>query len=223
MYGVARVAVTARQRDSLSSQQAAWRPAERHVMPSSPAATVHTGWQRPTIHVDVDARVALPPTGQLSRACTRTRAVGERQWRGDRPWPRPSDGLWCSSSSSMVCRWWRRQRPAQPRLAIVRSIWLARTPSWHRWPARASPCRGREPAAPSSGALLRRSATARAAKRRQLHQPNLGSEGRPTPRWQPLHASYAAGAADARSRAPRTLFLAAAAANCRIICNLQVD
>ena len=73
-----------------------------------------------------------------------------------------------------------------------------------------------EPAAPSSGALLRRSATARAAKRRQLHQPNLGSEGRPTPRWQPLHASYAAGAADARSRAPRTLFLAAAAANCRI-------
>ena len=67
-----------------------------------------------------------------------------------------------------------------------------------------------------SGALLRRSATARAAKRRQLHQPNLGSEGRPTPRWQPLHASYAAGAADARSRAPRTLFLAAAAARCVI-------
>ena len=52
----------------------------------------------------------------------------------------------------------------------------------------------------------------RAAKRRQLHQPNLGSEGRPTPRWQPLHASYAAGAADARSRAPCTLFLAATAA-----------
>ena len=73
-----------------------------------------------------------------------------------------------------------------------------------------------EPAAPSSGALLRRSATARAAKRRQLHQPNLGSEGRPTPRWQPLHACYAAGAADARSHAPRTLFLAAAAAKCRI-------
>ena len=70
----------------------------------------------------------------------------------------------------------------------------------------------------------RRSATARAAKRRQLHQPNLGSEGRPTPRWQPLHASYAAGAADARSRAPRTLFLAAAAANCRIIqCPAQLQ
>ena len=148
MYGVARVAVTARQRDSLSSQQAARRPAERHVMPSRPAVTVHTGWQRSTTHTDVDARVALPPAEQLSRACTRTRAVGERQWRGDRPWPRPSDGLWCSSSSSMVCRWWRRQRPAQPRLAIVRSIWLARTPSWHRWPARASPCRGVEPAAP---------------------------------------------------------------------------
>jgi hypothetical protein len=50
MYGVARVAVTARQRDSLSSQQAARRPAERHVIPSRPAVTVHTGWQRPTIH-----------------------------------------------------------------------------------------------------------------------------------------------------------------------------
>ena len=111
-------------------------------MPSMPAVTVHTGWQRSTSHTDVDARVALPPAEQLSRACTRTRAVGERQWRGDRSWPRPSDGLWCSSSS-LVCRWWRRQRPAQPRLAIVRSIWLARTPSWHRWPARASPCRGR--------------------------------------------------------------------------------
>ena len=79
MYGVARVAVTARQRDGLSSQQAAWWPAERHVMPSRPAVTVHTGWQRPTIHADVDARVALPPTGQLSRACARTRAAGERQ------------------------------------------------------------------------------------------------------------------------------------------------
>ena len=40
----------------------------------------------------------------------------------------------------------------------------------------------------------------------------ISSEGRPTPRWQPLHASYAAGAADARSRAPCTLFLAATAA-----------
>ena len=66
------MAVTARQRDSLSSQQAAWRPAERHVMPSRPAVTVHTGWQRSTTHTDVDARVALPPAGQLSRACTRT-------------------------------------------------------------------------------------------------------------------------------------------------------
>ena len=83
----------------------------------------------------------------------------------------------------------------------------------HREAARPS-AKGVEPAAPSSGALLRRSATARAAKRRQLHPPNLGSEGRPTPRWQPLHASYAAGAADARSRAPRTLFLAATAARC---------
>ena len=82
MYGVARVAVTARQRDSLSSQQGARWPAERRVMPSRPAVTVHTGWQRPTIHADVDARVALPPAGQLSRACTRTRAVGERQRRG---------------------------------------------------------------------------------------------------------------------------------------------
>ena len=92
----------------------------------------------------------------------------------------------------------------------------------HREAARVG--KGVEPAAPSSGALLRRSATARAAKRRQLHQPNLGSEGRPTPRWQPLHASYAAGAADARSRAPRTLFLAAAAAKCRIIqCPAQVQ
>eukprot|EP01046_Picozoa_sp_COSAG06_P003214 COSAG06_NODE_122_length_23062_cov_43.568990_5_plen_226_part_00 len=72
MYGVARVVVTARQRDSLSSQQAARRPAERHVMPSRPAVTVHTGWQRSTTHTDVDARVALPPAGQLSRACTRT-------------------------------------------------------------------------------------------------------------------------------------------------------
>ena len=33
MYGVARVAVTARQRDCLSSQQAAGWPAERRVMP----------------------------------------------------------------------------------------------------------------------------------------------------------------------------------------------
>jgi hypothetical protein len=82
MYGVARVAVTARQRDSLSSQQAARWPAKRRVMPSRPAVTVHTGWQRPTIHADVDARVALPPAGQLSRACTRTRAAGERQRRG---------------------------------------------------------------------------------------------------------------------------------------------
>ena len=64
--------VTARQRDRLSSQQAARRPAERRVMPSRPAVTVHTGWQRSTSHTDVDARVALPPAGQLSRACTRT-------------------------------------------------------------------------------------------------------------------------------------------------------
>ena len=48
MYGVARVAVTARQRDSLSRQQAARRPAERHVMPSRPAVTVHTG-SSPTV------------------------------------------------------------------------------------------------------------------------------------------------------------------------------
>ena len=58
-------------------------------MPSMPAVTVHTGWQRSTSHTDVDARVALPSVEQLSRACTRTRAVGERQWRRDRPWPRP--------------------------------------------------------------------------------------------------------------------------------------
>jgi hypothetical protein len=92
----------------------------------------------------------------------------------------------------------------------------------HREAARVG--KGVEPAAPSSGALLRRSATARAAKRRQLHQPNLGSEGRPTQRWQPLHASYAACAADSRSRAPCTLFLAAAAAKCRIVqCPAQVQ
>ena len=42
------MAVTARQRDSLSSQQAARRPAERHVMPSRPAVTVHTG-SSPTV------------------------------------------------------------------------------------------------------------------------------------------------------------------------------
>ena len=82
MYGVARVVVTARQGDRLSSQQAARWPAKRHVMPSMPAVTVHTGCQRSTSHTDVDARVALPPAEQLSRACTRTRAAGERQRRG---------------------------------------------------------------------------------------------------------------------------------------------
>ena len=101
-------------------------------------------------------------------------------------------------------------------------IWRAFGPSGSREPRRGIDGRRERHRAEAwsqqrhSSALLRRSATARAAKRRQLHQPNLGSEGRPTPRWQPLHASYAAGAADARSRAPRTLFLAAAAANCRI-------
>ena len=83
MYGVARVAVTARQRDSLSSQQGARWPAERRVMPSRPAVTVHTGWQRPTIHADVDARVALPPAGQLRNACASRGAVDERQWRAE--------------------------------------------------------------------------------------------------------------------------------------------
>jgi hypothetical protein len=48
MYGVASVVLTARQRDSLSSQQAARWPAERHVMPSRPAVTVHTG-SSPTV------------------------------------------------------------------------------------------------------------------------------------------------------------------------------
>ena len=101
-------------------------------------------------------------------------------------------------------------------------IWRAFGPSGSREPRRGIDGRRERHRAEAwsqqrhSSALLRRSATARAAKRRQLHQPNLGSEGRPTPRWQPLHASYAAGAADARSRAPRTLFLAAAAAKCRI-------
>eukprot|EP01046_Picozoa_sp_COSAG06_P005715 COSAG06_NODE_258_length_18940_cov_15.039648_16_plen_193_part_00 len=103
-------------------------------------------------------------------------------------------------------------------------IWRAFGPSGSREPRRGIDGRRERHRAEAwsqqrhSSALLRRSATARAAKRRQLHQPNLGSQGRPTPRWQPLHASYAAGAADLRSRAPRTLFLAATAARCVIQC-----
>ena len=150
MYGVARVVVTARQRDRLSSQQAARWPAKRHV-------------KQPGLQV-----VETPMMAGAT-------ASGERSAR------------------------LARANPVVASMAGA-SVTVPR----------------QEPAAPSSGALLRRSATARAAKRRQLHEPNLGNEGRPTPRWQPLHASYAAGAADARSRAPRTLFLAAAAARCII-------
>ena len=172
--------VTARQRDRLSSQQAARRPAERHVMPSRPAVTVHTGWQRSTSHTDVDARVALPPAEQLSRACTRTRAVGERQWRRDRPWPRPltvcgvAAAAWSAGGGDANDG--RRDR-----------IWRAFGPSGSREPRRGIDGRRERHRAEAwsqqrhSSALLRRSATARAAKRRQLHQPNLGSEGRPTP------------------------------------------
>ena len=52
------MAVTARQRDSLSSQQAARRPAERHVMPSRPAVTVHTG-SSPTVATAIPVLVRV--------------------------------------------------------------------------------------------------------------------------------------------------------------------
>ena len=48
---IARVAVTARQRDSLSSQQAARRPAERHIMPSGSPASVHAQVQVHTVQM----------------------------------------------------------------------------------------------------------------------------------------------------------------------------
>ena len=69
MYGVARVVVTARQRDSLSSQQAARRPAERHVMPSRPAVTVHGGGREPAETVE--------RTGQSRQQAV---AAASRQW-----------------------------------------------------------------------------------------------------------------------------------------------
>jgi hypothetical protein len=55
MYGVASVVVTARQRDSL--QAARW-PAERHVMPSRPAVTVHTG-SSPTVATAIPVLVRV--------------------------------------------------------------------------------------------------------------------------------------------------------------------
>ena len=77
LYQVARVVMTARQRDGLSEQPAASPAASRRRGSRQPGS--HTRWQHPPTHTDVDARVALPPAGQLSRACTRTRAAGERQ------------------------------------------------------------------------------------------------------------------------------------------------
>ena len=51
MYGVARVVVTARQRDRLNSQQAARWPAERHIMPSGSPASVHAQAQVHTVQM----------------------------------------------------------------------------------------------------------------------------------------------------------------------------
>ena len=66
LYQVARVVMTARQRDGLSQQPAASPAASRR--PGSRQPGSHTRWQHPPTHTDVDARVALPRAGPLSRA-----------------------------------------------------------------------------------------------------------------------------------------------------------
>ena len=66
LYQVARVVMTARQRDGLSQQPAASPAASRWRGSRQPGS--HTRWQHPPTHTDVDARVALPRAGPLSRA-----------------------------------------------------------------------------------------------------------------------------------------------------------
>ena len=66
LYQVARVVMTARQRDGLSQQPAASPAASRRRGSRQPGS--HTRWQHPPTHTDVDARVALPRAGPLSRA-----------------------------------------------------------------------------------------------------------------------------------------------------------
>jgi len=78
--GLSSVARGQEQSRAASSQHSEPAGAPRHAAKARRYA--HTGRQRGDQQVDVDARDAAPPAGQLSRACTRTRAAGERQRRG---------------------------------------------------------------------------------------------------------------------------------------------